>query len=693
MLSFLYLIIATAVGWQITGLIIRPDEDRRMNLIWVRLASSFGVGTLVITWPLYIAAYIFHVILAHEKPLLPANIIVLGVSLLLLAVVFLSGRSKADRGHERWARLVNELITDRSLFRKEAVFYLFILGFVWFSFHYVLHMNGSDLELGFTVFSDYAPNISLIRSFAWFNNFPTEYPFYAGEDIKYHFMFMFLNGNMEFLGLPLSFAYNLTSTLSLTGFLILLTQFALRISGRLSAAILTAVLFVFRSGFALFIFINEHMAAGDLIEAFRTNDAFIGYTTNENWGLWNFNVYLNQRHLGFGLLIATTVLWYFHGYLEEACRKPDTAEKEDSSDSGTDKTQTMTSGLVRWFRGLFLCRDAWTVKAPDLALLLGLIFGLSSFWNGACVIGGLLILAGFALFSKNKLDYLILAVTTVLIAELQTKAFIFGSAVSPTFLWGFISTDKSLAGVIWYLSEIAGLTIIGSLFLLPAAGRIQRILIAAFWLPVLFTFTFSLTPDVTVNHKYIMMAMAYLSVIWAEITVQLFSEKSGRPLGPRNVGGKILAVILIVFLSANGFYDYIIILRDNDSQHRYTVNTESELTAYVRENLTSEDLVLSGPDSVSELTVSGCRLYCGWPYYAWSAGYDTDIRFYIAKDIYTSMTDEEVAYTLNEQGITYVLYENGMTYDDEPASEDRFINTCELAFATSDGAFRLYKVS
>ena len=299
MLSFLYLIIATAVGWQITGLIIRPDEGRRMNLIWVRLASSFGFGTLVITWPLYITAYIFHVLLAHEKPLLPANVIVLGVSLLLLAVLFLSGRSKADKGHEQWVRLLNELITDRSLFRKEAVFYLFTLAFVWFSFHYVLHMNGPDLELGFTVFSDYAPNISLIRSFAWFNNFPTEYPFYAGEDIKYHFMFMFLNGNMEFLGLPLSFAYNLTSTLSLTGFLILLTQFALRISGRLSAAVLTAVLFVFRSGFALFIFINEHMAAGDLIEAFRTNDAFIGYTTNENWGLWNFNVYLNQRHLVF----------------------------------------------------------------------------------------------------------------------------------------------------------------------------------------------------------------------------------------------------------------------------------------------------------------------------------------------------------------------------------------------------------
>ena len=599
------------------------------------------------------------------------------------------------------------LIKDDALFKKEAIFYLIVLAFVWFSFHYVLHMNGNNIQMGFTVFSDYAPNVALIRSFSWFANYPTEYPFYAGEDIKYHFMFMFFTGNMEFLGLPLSFAYNLTSTLSLFSFFIMLSQLALRITGRFASAVLTAIFFTFRSGMAVFLFISEHIKAGDLVQAFLTNENFIGYTTNENWGLWNYNVYLNQRHLGFGMIIATSVIWYFYGYLEEAC---------GSKNAGT--SFNMINAFTSWIRSFFLTKEAWIPKAPDIALVTGIVLGLTSFWNGACVIGSLLILAGFAIFSKNKLDYLILAMVSVLIAELQTKAFIYGSAVSPTFFWGFISEDKSFLGVIGYIAEVAGITILGSVFALLIADRKQRTLITSFLLPVVFSFTVSLTPDVTVNHKYIMMAMAYLSIIWADIVVSLFTDRRGRapekgdvsagkgnasedggmPAGKGhasgygNVPGKVLAVVVSLLLTATGLYDYTIIIRDNDDKHCITIDTTSDLTAYAKENFTNADLILSGPDSVSELTVSGCRLYCGWPYYAWSAGYDTDARFDLAKLMYTSMSADDLLETLRTEGITYILYENNMYYDDVPANEEPIQEICDLVFASENGLYRLYKV-
>ncbi len=716
MLSFLYLITAAFIGWQITDLFITDKADARRNLIWVRLASSFGVGVLLITWPLYLISYTLRVAGGVERPLGYANAIVLGFSLILAAVTVF-GRKKntenpdsvqtsgtvsenaSKRAGRRLMHILHKsgLIRDDILFRKEAVFYLVVLAFVWFNFHYVLHTDGTKLHMGFTVFSDYAPNVALIRSFSQFANYPTEYPFFAGEDIKYHFMFMFFTGNMEFLGLPLSFAYNLTSTLSLFSFFIMLTQLAFRITDRFAAAVLTAVFFTFRSGLAIFLFIREHLLAGDLVQAFLTNITFIGYTTNESWGLWNYNVYLNQRHLGFGMIIATTVIWYFYGYIEEAYRKADAGaaehkKKAPSSDSEAGSTYTLTGSLISRFGTLFLTREAWQPKAPDLALITGVILGLTSFWNGACVIGCLLILAGFAVFSKNKLDYLILAVVSVLIAELQTKAFIYGSAVSPAFYWGFISEDKSFLGVIGYITEVAGITILGSVFALFTVERKQKALIAAFLLPVIFSFTVSLTPDVTVNHKYIMMAMAYLSIIWADIVVTLFSERSGHPLGKKNIFGKLLACTVALLLTATGLYDYTIIIRNNDSEHGITVDTASDLTAYIRENLTDSDLVLSGPDSVSELTVSGCRLYCGWPYYAWSAGYDTDTRFEIAKQMYTSMSADALREKIKEAGITYILYENDMYYDDVPADEEPIREISDLVFASENGLYRLYKV-
>lgn len=700
MLSFLYLIIATAIGWQITDLFITDKAGSRHNLIWVRLASSFGVGVLIITWPLYLTAYTLRVAGGIERPLGYANAIVLGFSLIILGLAFFGSRKNSgESDSEQTSGSVTEtapehgrkglmnilhtsgLIRDDALFKKEAIFYLIVLAFVWFSFHYVLHMNGNNIQMGFTVFSDYAPNVALIRSFSWFANYPTEYPFYAGEDIKYHFMFMFFTGNMEFLGLPLSFAYNLTSTLSLFSFFIMLSQLALRITDRFASAVLTAIFFTFRSGMAVFLFISEHIKAGDLVQAFLTNENFIGYTTNESWGLWNYNVYLNQRHLGFGMIIATAVIWYFYGYLEEAC---------GSKNAGT--SNTMINAFASWFRSFFLTKEAWIPKAPDLALVTGIVLGLTSFWNGACVIGSLLILAGFAIFSKSKLDYLILAVVSVLIAELQTKAFIYGSAVSPTFYWGFISEDKSFLGVIGYIAEVAGITILGSVFALLIADRKQRALITSFLLPVVFSFTVSLTPDVTVNHKYIMMAMAYLSIIWADIVVSLFTDKRGHAPGYANVPGKVLAVVVALLLTATGLYDYTIIIRDNDDKHCITVDTTSDLTAYAKENFTNADLILSGPDSVSELTVSGCRLYCGWPYYAWSAGYDTDARFDLAKLMYTSMSAEDLLETVKAEGITYILYENNMYYDDVPANEEPIQEICDLVFASDNGLYRLYKV-
>ena len=95
MLSFLYLIIATAIGWQITDLFITDRAGSHHNLIWVRLASSFGVGVLIITWPLYLTAYTLRVAGGIERPLGYANVIVLGFSLIILGLAFFGSRKNS----------------------------------------------------------------------------------------------------------------------------------------------------------------------------------------------------------------------------------------------------------------------------------------------------------------------------------------------------------------------------------------------------------------------------------------------------------------------------------------------------------------------------------------------------------------------------------------------------------------------
>ena len=338
---------------------------------------------------------------------------------------------------------------------------------------------------------------------------------------------------------------------------------------------------------------------------------------------------------------------------------------------------------VRWIKNRIFTKKAWLCVHSETALLAGMLLGLTSFWNGAAVIGGLLILMGFAVFSDGKLDYLILAVTSVIFSVLQTKIFIWGNAVSPSFYWGFLSENKSITGVLWYLIQMSGVFFVGAVLIaFFLRERRQRTALVSFFFPLIFAFCMSLTPDIAVNHKYIMIAYAFLAIFWSLAVLKLFQRK---------IGGKIVAVLLAIALSITGVYDFIVILKDNDSGHRVTVNQKSELTGWLAEHLTHNDLILTPEYSINEVTMSGVMMYMGWPYYAWSAGYDTYDRAAKAKEIYSSTDEAAIKKLVKQEKITYILYEDGMQYEQEACREDTIASAFTLVYESEDGRIRIYE--
>ena len=657
MLGVIYLVLCMLIGKELAGLLLSKKSG--YNQIWLTLAAAFGTGVLIMGWATYMTAWA-----ASEAgavyPLIYANAVVMPVAALIVLILYWKRYRKAGSFK---GILGTGMITERRLFRKEAVFFGALLVFLTWIMFYVFFIKDGVLYSGYTVYGDYAPHTAMMRSFSMGNNFPTEYPHFGGQDVKYHFMFQFFVGNLEFLGLRLDFAYNVVSVLALLGFLIFLYHMAKRLTGSFAAGVLTVFFFFFRSSLSFFRFVIEHLSAGDLWTTLRDNTTFIGYTTNENWGLWNFNVYLNQRHLEFGLLIVQLVLWVFMDWLEAGCSAPERG--------------------VRWIKNRIFTKKAWLCVHSENALLAGMLLGLTSFWNGAAVIGGLLILMGFAVFSDGKLDYLILAVTSVIFSVLQTKIFIWGNAVSPSFYWGFLSENKSITGVLWYLIQMSGVFFVGAVLIaFFLRERRQRAALVSFLFPLIFAFCMSLTPDIAVNHKYIMIAYAFLAVFWSFAVLKLFQRK---------IGGKIVAVLLAIALSITGIYDFVVILKDNDSGHRVTVNMKSELTEWLTEHLDHNDLILTPEYSINEVTMSGVMMYMGWPYYAWSAGYDTYDRAAKAKEIYRSTDAEAIKNLVKQEKITYVLYEAGMQYEQEACREDTIASAFTLVYESEDGRIRIYE--
>ena len=725
MLGIIYLILAGILGYKASKILIEEGTKFSfINRIWLTLPASFGVGTLLLTWVVYIISWFFSVIGKVKNPLLYGNAIgMAGVLIFIILIEVQKYRSHSslvrsnmeiglteqidqDRKLKKKSRKLSmdNLITDKSRFKKELILFGLLAAFITYMMFYVFYMKDGILYSGLTVYGDYAPHTAMIRSFSMGNNFPTQYPHYGGADVKYHFMFQFLAGNLEYLGMRMDVAYNIVSLTSLTGFLMLLYQLALRITGKMCCGVLTIFLFFFRSGMAFFRFVWEHIQAGNLLETLTENVSFIGYTTNENWGLWNFNVYLNQRHLAFGLLMVTLALYLFMDWLEAG-------------------TMHEEKGFV-WMKKRLFSKEGWRSRNLEQALLMGLFLGLCAFWNGAAVIGGLLILCGFAVFSDGKLDYLIMAAVTIFFSYLQTKIFISGSAMSPQIYLGFLAEDKTVWGVVQYLFWMSGVFFLGLLVLVWFMRRRERAILLGFIFPTIFAFVLLMTPDINVNHKYIMISYAFLTIFWAwticnlwtgervNRNVQIADErktedieneikketsqsdvKTGRDRKIRKFAGKVLAAILTICLSITGIYDFAVIVKGNGPGRRVAVNMNSDLTCWLAEHLDKNDLLLTPEYSMNEVTMSGVMLYCGWPYYAWSAGYDTNYRAAQAVTIYTTSDSETLKSTVKQEKITYILFEEGSEFEQQVCQEETIAATYEKVYETQDGRIRIYKTN
>ena len=655
MLGIVYIVLIFLLGREMTPRTVRTRP-------WLLLPVSFGTGTLVMGWATYLTAFLASVCLGTEKPLFYGNLAVMGGAAIVLACLYRRRIKAGKLKRNMLAEHFENFQKDKRRNIKEALFFFFLLVFISWTMFYVFHAKDGVLYSGFSVFGDYAPHTAMIRSFSWGNNFPTQYPHFGGEDVKYHFMFQFLAGNLEYLGLRIDIAYNLISIFALEGFLMMLYMLTVRITGMCRAGVLGIVLFFFRSGTAIFRFVWEHIKAGDLWTTLAENTSFIGYTPNEDWGLWNYNVYLNQRHLAFGLLIVCIALWVYLDWVEEA---------DASGEKG-----------ARWLRARFFTKSAWKWKRPETALLIGMMLGMTSFWNGAAVIGGLLILAGFGFFSDGKLDYALTAAAAVFFSLLQSKIFIQGEAMEMSFYWGFLAEDKSLAGVAWYILLISGVYFAGLVVLLLFLKRKGRMLLISFLFPAVFAFCVSLTPDINVNHKYIMTSYAFLTMFWAWAAVSLWKKRWI---------GRIAAILLTVSLTAAGIYDFVVILKNNDENHRVSVRLDSTLSRWISENLDKDDLILTPEYSINEVTMSGEMLYCGWPYYAWSAGYDTNERALKATQIYTTDNQQQLRTLVTEEEITYILFEEGMEFEQETCREDVIARTYPLVYRSEDGRIRIYE--
>ncbi len=158
-----------------------------------------------------------------------------------------------------------------------------------------------------------------------------------------------------------------------------------------------------------------------------------------------------------------------------------------------------------------------------------------------------------------------------------------------------------------------------------------------------------------------------------------------------------LAFALLIPLTATGISEWCTYYNLNKGY--VTVNMDSPMTKWIIENTDEQDIFLTPCWALNRFSLSGRAMYYGWPYYAWSAGHDTETRninyAWLASGC-DGDVNEFIRYC-KERHIRYVIDDpdfysqelaDGRTYNHEFFAE----NFTTAAYFADDNGTTIYRV-
>src|ERR1051326_8012537 len=434
MLALVYLAVAVCLG----------DRICRRFYAFVsiphRLAAAFIVGMLVAGWITYLTALAF----GHTSlPMFWGNLCFFGV-----AIAVFSGPGWRRKLTTKSFIEAKELPSVSRAPGSNAIDWLCLAAFfafaTWMMFA-TLNSSGGKLQIANNEYSDFGPNTAIIQSFAVGHNFPTEYPHFSGDRIRYHFLFYFLAGNLEFLGFDPAWGLNLLSILSLVAMLALVMAlgellFESRAVGRIGA-----ILFFFFGSLSYIPFFWKEGSLQAALHNIATRKDFLPSIfpyRGELWGVWTQVTYANQRHFALAIAVFLLVLIFlvtrYRAIL--AARGKTVAEivDPDAGTIGTGYNPGVGRPAISWSGFIFS----------------GVLFGLLPMWNSAVFIAAAAVLGVLFVLFPLRPKMLALAAPAGLIALPQMLYLSTGAGrvkMPPLFHWGYTIEHPTFWNVLAYL--------------------------------------------------------------------------------------------------------------------------------------------------------------------------------------------------------------------------------------------------
>ncbi|HEU0273860.1 MAG TPA: hypothetical protein VFQ83_04980 [Candidatus Udaeobacter sp.] len=514
--------------------------------------------------------------------------------------------------------------------------------------------------MAFVLWNDFGPNLSLMQSFAMGNNFPTEYPHFIGEPIRYHFLFWFQAGNLEFLGLNLAWALNLLSVFCLVAMLLLIMTlgevlFKSRVVGRIAAS-----LFFFPTTLSYVPFLqSQHSLSQGFKSILALNHWLVsGYPYKaENVGTWSLSIFYVQRHLVVGIGILLFVLTFLVIFLQAHSKKRPTTDEANASEESPTKDTVSPAAAA-----LSQATVSPIEELPELDkrsqtqfasfIFTGALLGLLPLWNSASFVAAFALVSGmFLLFPhRGRLLSLLITATAVALPQiaflfLRKHGFAHGNSI---FHWGLVVENPTIIRVLSYFSFTFGTKLLlGLAAILFCLAFPRRLFVAMLILPLL-AFSTQLSTDIINNHKFL--------YIWV-LLLNIFVAYTIWQVGKVHWIGKPAAIALLLVITLGGAIEWFRIHNDTIVDVPFKRNPLSD---WLQTQTSPKDIFLTDRLVIHPILLNGRRIFYGWPYFGWSMGYPTGTRDALYEKMFTEKDPTKLVHLLNENDISYVAIDNAL---------------------------------
>lgn len=160
----------------------------------------------------------------------------------------------------------------------------------------------------------------------------------------------------------------------------------------------------------------------------------------------------------------------------------------------------------------------------------------------------------------------------------------------------------------------------------------------------------------------------------------------------KNLYSKFISVLLIFFLIFSGIIDFFPIYNDSKiSLADYPVNKD---VSWIIKNTKPDAIFLNTNYLYDNASLAGRKIFLGWPYFAWSQGYNTYLRGSIMGKMLGSQDKENLCVMLKNNKINYIeISGNNLNDPNLPEVSTMLKSTMITIYKNELTNYKIYSVS